>query len=308
MTARGDGIETLGRTMHALLFHIPFATSVSSVNWFTGWKFSGNFTTVDLIAASTNSLNGALLARRPDHYKNFTIVGVMCMALLGGLGGGITRDVLVNQVPGALTNPAYITLAVVFGVVGYHLAFAEGQLFREGLFQFMTSFSLAWYAIAGAQKGVTVGLPVLGTLLLAVVGPTAGRWYIDVSSGVTPKQFIRGEWFIGIALLTGLIWVVFYWLIVQKGGGSIWWPTGIAFVIGFAVRMVALYRAWEEPLAKEPGASTDTTTAARCSGASLPASPSARCTTSDWRSRTTAIPARRRATRPSRRLREVGDG
>jgi hypothetical protein len=65
------------------------------------------------------------------------------MALLGGLGGGITRDVLVNQVPGALTNPAYITLAVVLGVVGYRLGFAKGQLFREGLFQFMTSFSLA---------------------------------------------------------------------------------------------------------------------------------------------------------------------
>jgi uncharacterized membrane protein YeiH len=226
--------------------------SVSAVSWFTGWKFTGHFTTVDLIAASTNSLNGALLARRPDHYKSFTIIGVMCMALLGGLGGGITRDVLVNQVPGALTNPAYITLALVFGVIGYHIAFAEGQLFREGLFQFMTSFSLVWYAIAGADKGVEVGLPVLGTCLLAVVGPTAGRWLIDVSSGVTPKQFIRGEWFIGTALLTGAVWVVLYWLIVQKGGASIWWPTVISFVLGFVVRMMALYRGWEEPLAKEP--------------------------------------------------------
>ena len=41
----------------------------ASVNWFTGWKFGGHFTTVDLIAASTNSLNGALLARHPDHYE-----------------------------------------------------------------------------------------------------------------------------------------------------------------------------------------------------------------------------------------------
>jgi uncharacterized membrane protein YeiH len=230
--------------------HFVFATSM--VNWFTGWQFTGHFTTVDLIAASTNALNGALLARRPDHYKNFTFVGIMCMALLGGLGGGITRDVLINKTPGAITNPAYITLAVVFGVIGYHLAFAKGQMFREGLFQFMTSFSLVWYAIAGAEAGLKVSLPVLGTLLLAVVGPTAGRWYIDVSSGVTPKQFIRGEWFVTIALLTGLIWVVFYWLIVQKGGASIWWPTLIAFAVGLVVRMLALYRGWEEPLAKEP--------------------------------------------------------
>ena len=231
---------------------IPHLVLATTVNWFTGWKFTGHFTTVDLIAASTNALNGALLARRPDHYKNFTIVGVMLMALLGGLGGGITRDVLVNQVPGALTNPAYITLAVIFGLVGYKVAFAEGQLFREGLFQFMTSFSLVWYAIAGAEKGIDVGLPVLGTLLLAVVGPTAGRWYMDVTSGVPPKQFVRGEWFVAIALLTGVVWVVLYWLIVQKAGGSIWWPTIITFALGFTVRMLALYRGWEEPLAKEP--------------------------------------------------------
>ena len=44
------------------------------------------------------------------------------MALLMGLGGGITRDILVNQVPGALTNPAYITLCARFGIIGYRLA------------------------------------------------------------------------------------------------------------------------------------------------------------------------------------------
>jgi uncharacterized membrane protein YeiH len=43
------------------------------------------------------------------------------MALLMGLGGGMTRDVLVNQVPGALTNPAYITVGLVFGIIGYLL-------------------------------------------------------------------------------------------------------------------------------------------------------------------------------------------
>src|SRR5215510_2437482 len=168
------------------LAHSATFLATASVHW-GGFKWHGNFTTIDLIAASTNSLNGALLARRPDHYKQFTIVGIVLMALLGGLGGGITRDVLVAQVPAALTNPAYLTLAVAFGFVGYFLAYAGGQLFREGLFQFMTAFSLPWYAIVGAQKGVTVGLPVVGCMLLAVVGPTAGGYYIDITSGVTPK-------------------------------------------------------------------------------------------------------------------------
>ncbi|HEY6627883.1 MAG TPA: TRIC cation channel family protein, partial [Acidimicrobiia bacterium] len=141
---------------------IHFANSVSV----GGFVWTGDFTTVDLIAASTNALNGALLARRPDHYKQFTVVGIILMAILGGLGGGITRDLLVGEVPSALTNPAYILLAVSFGFIGYKLAYAGGQLFREGIFQFMTAFSLPWYAIVGAQKGVNVGLPVLGCLFL----------------------------------------------------------------------------------------------------------------------------------------------
>lgn len=219
-----------------------------SVHWFSGWKFSGSFTSVDLIAASTNALNGALLARRPDHYKNFTIPGILAMALLGGLAGGISRDILIGKAPpGALTNPAYITLCLAFGIIGYAIAYGEGQLFREGLFQFMTSFSLVWFAIAGAQAGVDADVPVLGCILLAVVGPTAGRWLIDVSSGVTPKQFIRGEWFITIAALTGLIWIGTFSLT-----DNTWIAMGVAAVIGFVTRMAALYYAWEEPLAKEP--------------------------------------------------------
>jgi uncharacterized membrane protein YeiH len=219
----------------------------SSISW-GGWEFTGDFTTIDLIAASTNALNGALLARRPDHYRNYTVVGVLLMALLGGIGGGVTRDVLVNEVPSAFTNPAYIALCLAAGVVGYNLAFAtKGQLLREGLFQLMTSFSLPWYAIAGGAERGHVGVPVLAVLLLAVIGPTAGRYYIDITSGVPPKQFVRGEWFVGIAALTGLVWVLCDW-----AGLNTWASAGVAFVIGFTVRVLALYRGWEEPLAREP--------------------------------------------------------
>ena len=212
-----------------------------------GFEWTGDFTTVDLIAASTNSLNGALLARRPDHYKNWTVVGIILMALLMGLGGGMTRDVLVGEVPAALTNPAYITLALAFGILGYNLSYKGGQMFREGLFQFVTSFSLPWYAIAGAQKGVEAGLPIAGVIALAVIGPTAGRWYVDLTCEVPPKHFVRGEWFVATAVLTGLAW-----LVADDLGASIYVSVGIAFLIGYAFRVAALYRGWEEPLAREP--------------------------------------------------------
>jgi uncharacterized membrane protein YeiH len=211
------------------------------------FQLTGGGTLINLVAATTNALNGAILARRPDHYKNFTIVGILLMALLGGIGGGATRDVIVNVIPSSFTNPAFISLCLVAGVIGYAIAYSGGQLFREGVFQFMTSFSLPWYAIVGAQTGVDHGLPLIGSLALAVIGPTTGRWLIDVSSGVPPKQFVRGEWFVGTAVLTGGVWVLIDNLGAPRPASAL-----IAFAIGFSFRLLALYRGWEEPLASEP--------------------------------------------------------
>jgi uncharacterized membrane protein YeiH len=223
-----------------------FVLNGNPITW-GDFTWTGNYTFIDLLAASTNALNGALLARRPDHFKNFTIVGILLMALLGGIGGGVTRDVLVDEVPSALTNPTYIVLCLISGIIGYLIAYSSGQLFREGLFQFMTAFSLPWYAIVGAQKGNDVGLPIVGMLALAIIGPTAGRYYIDITSGVPPKQFIRSEWFVATAALSGLVWILVY-----AATENTWGAAGIAFVVGFSFRITALYRGWEEPLAKEP--------------------------------------------------------
>jgi uncharacterized membrane protein YeiH len=225
------------------LSHLILASG-APVSFFKGWKFTGNFTSVDLVAASTNALNGALLARRPDHYKNYTRIGIICMGLLGGLSGGITRDLILGHVPAAFTNPAYITLCLAFGVLGYEVAYTSGQLFREGIFQLMTSFSLTWFAIVGAQAGVNAHVPVLGSVLLAMISSTAGRWVIDVSSAVTPKQFIQGEWFITVAALV--------WILTYAAVNNSWIALSVAFVVGFGARSAALWYGWEEPLASEP--------------------------------------------------------
>ncbi|MFL7870171.1 MAG: TRIC cation channel family protein, partial [Anaerolineales bacterium] len=75
----------------------------------------GNFLYFDLLAAFTNALNGALLCQRPDHYRNrfITMVGILVFAVFGGIGGGVTRDVLLNDTPSSLTNPWYLILVFI---------------------------------------------------------------------------------------------------------------------------------------------------------------------------------------------------
>lgn len=75
-------------TLHAEVLAVSspdlvFAVAANPVVDFGGWQIQlGDYTVIDLIAATTNALNGALLARRPNHYKNWTIVGILLMALL----------------------------------------------------------------------------------------------------------------------------------------------------------------------------------------------------------------------------------
>ena len=218
-----------------------------SVDLLGDWSATGSFTTIDLIAAITGAINGALLARRPSHYRDYTVVGVLLLALLGGIAGSVTRDVLVSEVPAALTNPAYVTLSIAAGIVGSLVAFKASETFREGLFEFVTSASLPWFAIVGAQKGLQVGLPMIGVLLLAVTSATAGRYLIDLASGVTPKVFVRGEYYVATALLAAVTWVV-----GDIAGLNDWINAGVTFVVAYTMRILALWRGWEEPMPNEP--------------------------------------------------------
>ena len=77
------------------------------------------------------------------------------------------------------------------------------QKFKDGLFQFMTAFSLPWYAIVGAQAALAAHLGYRGRVLIGIIATTAGRWIIDVACQCVPKQLVRGEFFVGAAALTG---------------------------------------------------------------------------------------------------------
>jgi uncharacterized membrane protein YeiH len=203
------------------------------------------FTTIDyisLIAATTNAFNGALLARRPDHYKHFTVAGIIILAYAGGIGGGIIRDILVNKVPAPLQNPWYIVACFGAAALALLIDYASAQKFKDGLFQFMTAFSLPWYAIVGVQAALGAKLGYAAAVLIGIIATTAGRWIIDVACNCIPKQLVRGEFFVTAAALTGIAYLAcnqgFGWAVIPS--------TIVAFCVGFGFRLLSQWLGWEE--------------------------------------------------------------
>ena len=50
----------------------------------------------------------------------------------------------------------------------------------------------------------------------------------------------------GTALLASLVWVI-----CDATGLNVWICAGVAFLVAYTVRVLAIYRGWEEPLAKK---------------------------------------------------------
>ncbi len=211
----------------------------------------GTLGTISLIAATTNAFNGALLARRPDHYKHFTVIGVVILGYAGGIGGGVVRDVLVNKVPSALENPWYLIACLVAASVALIVDYNSAAKFKDGLFQFMTAFSLPWYAIVGAQAALAAHLGYIAAVIIGIIATTAGRWIIDLACQCVPKQLVRGEFFVTAAALTGITYV----LCSQAFGMAVIPSTAAAFFVGFGFRLASQFLGWEEWEPWEPASS-----------------------------------------------------
>jgi uncharacterized membrane protein YeiH len=207
-----------------------------------GFLALGTIGYIDLIAATTNAFNGALLARRPSHYKHFTIIGVILLAYAGGIGGGVLRDILVNKVPSPLVNPWYLIACLAAAGLALLITLRSEQTFQDGLFQFMTAFSLPWYAIVGAQTAVEAHLGYFAAVLIGVIATTGGRFIIDISCGVIPQQLVRGGFFVLTAVLTAALYLV----CKEAIGLSLIVSTAIAFVFGFGFRLTSQALGWEE--------------------------------------------------------------
>jgi uncharacterized membrane protein YeiH len=202
----------------------------------------GDFTTIDLIAASTNAFFAAILVTRPDHRRKWTAAGIVALAIMGGLGGIFIRDIILTDIPSPLTNPWYLVVCFLAAVLALATVHRIEPARVMQILEFMVAFSLPWYAIVGAQKSLVAGLPLLGVIFVAVLGSTSGRYLIDVTCGVTPKHFINGNWLLGSSILAALLYII-----LDELGVSAWSATLAAALIVFFFRYAALRYEWEKP-------------------------------------------------------------
>lgn len=204
-----------------------------------------SFPQLDHFAAGINALNGVLVARNKSHDRGYTVIGLLIMAFFGGIGGGVSRDVLLAQVPAPLKDPVYFVICLLMGLLGmaiYRYLESKEERFRTRALAFFKSFTLPWFAVLGAHRALDHGLGIGAAILVGVIATTAGGIFIDLFSGVTPEIVTPSEQLVTTALLSSGIYAAI--AIALKKSNSFFPVTLIAVGIGFIFRVFAVRDHW----------------------------------------------------------------
>lgn len=89
----------------------------------------------DTLGLVSFSISGALVGLHVE----FNFFGVMLLALLTAVGGGVMRDILLNRVPILLTSEFYGTVSLLVGAI----LFVLNQWEMVGFFPLMIVFGLS---------------------------------------------------------------------------------------------------------------------------------------------------------------------
>jgi uncharacterized membrane protein YeiH len=232
-----------------------------------------DFPNIDLFSAGINALNGVLVANNPSHNRNYTFVGLLIMAYFGGIGGGVTRDMLLNDIPSPIVDPMYLLVCLLMGLLGlaiYHYANSREEQFRTRTLAFFKSFSLPWFAILGAHKALNHDLGFFSAIVVGVIATTAGGVLIDLFSGVTPEIVRPSEFLVVTAILASALYVGI--ALIGKGMFSFFPATVISVLGAFVFRVFAVRDHWPQivpsaALAKGPNSAVVTAPAATVGGA-----------------------------------------
>ncbi len=142
---------------------------------------------LDLMCVGVGAFQGALFA---IFYKRFDLVGVISVAILTGLGGGLLRDLLLSVGRPSGMQDKYI-LTAIGGAVA---ALIIGRWYRKSsqVVVLLDSIAMSLFAIAGCYKAIIYDTSELVAVLLGTITAVGGGVLRDVVSRVTPQIFSGG--------------------------------------------------------------------------------------------------------------------
>ena len=197
------------------------------------------FSLIDFLGVFVGALGGALAAVRDTRYK-YDLVGVAGLAFASALGGGITRDLIIQKGPPlAFEDIRYLIIALAGAAVGLLFAQRIGRNTERAII-IIDAAALGLFAVAGSTRALNAGLRWLPALLLGGITAVGGGSIRDVLSGRTPKIFERGELY-AIAAIFGAA----AFLTCDSLGLSREASTMVGTLCGFGLRLLALRYHWE---------------------------------------------------------------
>lgn len=157
---------------------------------------------LDLICVGFGAFQGALFA---IFYKRFDLVGVISVAVIAGLGGGILRDLLLSAGRPAGMQDKYI-LTAVGGAVA---ALIIGRWYRKssGVIVFLDSIAMSLFAIAGTYKALIYDTTDLVAVILGIITAVGGGVLRDIVCRVTPQIFTGGPLYATATALGSTVFV-----------------------------------------------------------------------------------------------------
>lgn len=203
------------------------------------FSFSLVLVWLDLAGVFFFAVSGSLLAAR----KEFDIVGSLLLASVVSLGGGVIRDIIINNgSPAAFTNPAYLAPPLLATVLVYFL-YSSVQRFTSLLMLFDAG-GLALFCITGSLKALAAGMHPVAAVLLGVTTAVGGGLLRDITANEVPQLFDPGDLYALPAFAGAGLTVA---LSVTGSFNPVTGPVVAALV--FAFRVTAWRRRWRVPLA-----------------------------------------------------------
>jgi uncharacterized membrane protein YeiH len=221
------------------------------------------FQLIDFLGVFVGALGGAISAVRETRYK-YDFVGVMGLAFASALGGGITRDLILQKGPPlAFVDVRYLLAALAGASTGLIFSAQLGASSNgasgvgasrigrktERMIVVIDAAALGLFAVAGSTRALEAGLQRLPAFLLGGVTAVGGGCIRDVLSGRTPQIFERGELNAVAAAFAAAMFLVCYSLHFSQEISTI-----VGALCGFSLRLLALRFKWKtRSVRREPG-------------------------------------------------------